>query len=514
VTPREFSIRLSSGWARITRPARPPATTAAYAAVPIGAFTHAPRATANIRTHIVRAVGRTLVLLAADLIAFRFLAAGLDLLRSARWLPTASRTIVNDRLPEGFLGGEQFAIALLISLAVVGCYGAGDRRRDSGRLMLACALAAALPLWNEVWIDPTAAAEQYALVALVVGGALCGTRALLDWGIDRYTQRPTARTLLVGQAAACAEQWRRSQRAEQQGFTYVGFVDTLGGESPAALGGLADLQRLLVELRADTIMLCGGMDEPTFTRVVKTALAAECQILSASRTLELGGLQPSIQWRRGQPFVELRAVALRGQQLVLKRLLDVLLAGAMLVVLAPVMALVAIAVRVGSEGPIVFGQRRLGRHGRSFRCYKFRSMYVDAEQRLRTDAVLYDEYVRNDYKLPEGHDPRVTDVGRVLRTSSLDELPQLWNVLKGDMSLVGPRPIVPDEIRHYEGDEPLLLMLKPGVTGAWQVNGRSSVAYPERTGVELDYVQRWSLVTDIGILLRTIPAVVARRGAH
>jgi exopolysaccharide production protein ExoY len=318
----------------------------------------------------------------------------------------------------------------------------------------------------------------------------------------------------VGPAKACAEQWGRHERAEQQGFTYVGFVDTGDQVSPDGLGGVSDLKRLLLELRADTILLCGQMDEATFTRVVKTALAAECQILSAARTLELSGLQPSILWRRGQPFVELRTVALRGQQLILKRLLDIVLSTALLIFFSPVLAVVAAAVRLGSDGPALFGQRRLGRHGRNFRCYKFRSMYVDAEHRLRTDPELYREYVRNDYKLPDGLDPRVTPIGRFLRKTSLDELPQLWNVIVGDMSLVGPRPIVVDEIRHYESDESLLLLLKPGITGAWQVNGRSTVAYPERSRMELDYVQSWSLVTDIRILLATAPAVLARRGAH
>ncbi len=181
---------------------------------------------------------------------------------------------------------------------------------------------------------------------------------------------------------------------------------------------------------------------------------------------------------------------------------------------APVMAAIAVAVRLGSPGPAVFGQRRLGRHGKSFRCYKFRSMYRDAELRLRNDAALYEEYVRNGYKLPPDKDARITPIGRFLRKTSLDELPQLWNVLTGDMSLVGPRPIVPDEILHYDAEAPMLLLLKPGMTGAWQVSGRSELRYPERTTVELEYVQNWSLKRDLAILLRTVPAVLAQRGAH
>jgi lipopolysaccharide/colanic/teichoic acid biosynthesis glycosyltransferase len=141
-------------------------------------------------------------------------------------------------------------------------------------------------------------------------------------------------------------------------------------------------------------------------------------------------------------------------------------------------------------------------------------MYTDAEQRLRSHPQLYRTYVENDYKLPEEVDTRITRIGRFLRRTSLDELPQLWNVLKGEMSLVGPRPIVPDEIRHYNGEASLLLTLKPGITGAWQVSGRSTLQYPERATVELEYVEQWSLLSDLWILLRTIPAVLTRRGAH
>jgi lipopolysaccharide/colanic/teichoic acid biosynthesis glycosyltransferase len=141
-------------------------------------------------------------------------------------------------------------------------------------------------------------------------------------------------------------------------------------------------------------------------------------------------------------------------------------------------------------------------------------MYVDAEERLRANEELYALYVAGDYKLPEDLDNRITRVGRFLRRTSLDELPQLFNVLRGDMSLVGPRPIVPDELRHYPQEGPLLLSLRPGLTGAWQVNGRSTVSYPIRADLELDYVESWSIAKDFKILLQTLPAVIAQKGAH
>jgi lipopolysaccharide/colanic/teichoic acid biosynthesis glycosyltransferase len=136
------------------------------------------------------------------------------------------------------------------------------------------------------------------------------------------------------------------------------------------------------------------------------------------------------------------------------------------------------------------------------------------EERLRANEELYALYVAGDYKLPEDLDNRITRVGRFLRRTSLDELPQLFNVLRGDMSLVGPRPIVPDELRHYPQEGPLLLSLRPGLTGAWQVNGRSTVSYPIRADLELDYVESWSIAKDFKILLQTLPAVIGQKGAH
>jgi exopolysaccharide biosynthesis polyprenyl glycosylphosphotransferase len=465
----------------------------------------------------VRGICRVVALLLTDFAAFEALRMTLA---TVRYSPTAARTVgavrtfVQSSMPEGYLGGWQFAAAMLLGLLVTGSYGAGDRRRDPSRVLAACGLATALPLWSRLWTEPALAAGQFVLTVTLMAIALVTGRLLLDAILWRYAPHPLARTILVGPAESCLEVWHQGEFAERQGFDLRGYVALDESVETAGARQLHEMQRRLVESRADTVMLCGQLDEATFTGVVRTAVMAECRVLATMRRLGQAGLQPTIVWRRGRPLVELRAVALRAHQLFVKRLLDIVLAAGLLAVFAPVIVAAALAVRVGSRGPIIYGQRRLGRHGRSFRCYKFRSMYPDAEQRLKTDPALYAEYLRNDYKLPDGDDPRITPVGRLLRRTSLDELPQLWNVLKGDMSLVGPRPIVPDEIRHYEAEGPMLLLLKPGITGLWQVSGRSNLAYPERTSVELEYVERWNLVADVGILLRTVPAVLMQRGAH
>ncbi len=198
-----------------------------------------------------------------------------------------------------------------------------------------------------------------------------------------------------------------------------------------------------------------------------------------------------------------------------KRILDLVGASLLLVICFPLLLVCVLLVKLGSRGPVFFSQERLGKRGRRFRILKFRTMYPDAEARLHADPALYQKYVENNFKLPKGEDPRIAPGGNFLRSTSLDELPQLFNVLKGDMSLVGPRPIVPPEIEKYGDCGPLFLSVKPGLTGYWQINGRSEITdYLERTALDLGYIRDQSLKTDVDILLKTIPAVLRRRGAH
>jgi len=200
----------------------------------------------------------------------------------------------------------------------------------------------------------------------------------------------------------------------------------------------------------------------------------------------------------------------RGQELA-KRAMDVALVLSLGLVLLPFLAVFSLATKASSPGPVLFKHLRIGRDGRPFYVLKFRTMHRDAEKRLERDPELYAEYLKNNYKLPR-RDPRMTSVGRHLRKSSLDELPQLWNVLTGQMSLVGPRPVVPEELACYGALAPAYMAVRPGMTGAWQVHGRSRVGYPERAYIDYDYVTNWSLLRDGKLLLQTIPAVTFSRG--
>jgi exopolysaccharide production protein ExoY len=196
-----------------------------------------------------------------------------------------------------------------------------------------------------------------------------------------------------------------------------------------------------------------------------------------------------------------------------KRALDLVLVLAVLPLVLPLGVLIALAVFASSRGRVLFGQERVGLGGRTFKMYKFRTMHREAEQLLQQDPRLWDEYVSNGFKLPRELDRRVTRVGRFLRRSSLDELPQILNVLAGTMSLVGPRPVVPAEVDNYGDRRNAYLSVRPGITGAWQVNGRSDIDYPERVEIDAEYVERWSVGLDVRILARTPLAVVSARGA-
>jgi len=170
---------------------------------------------------------------------------------------------------------------------------------------------------------------------------------------------------------------------------------------------------------------------------------------------------------------------------------------------------------LSSPGPVFFRQERIGKAGRRIRIYKFRTMHRDAEHILKSDPELYRRYVDSNYKLPKGRDPRITFIGRILRELSLDEIPQLINVLKGEMSLVGPRPVVPAEIDKYGDYASLLLSVQPGLTGQWQVSGRSDIVdYARRVRLDMEYIRDQSVARDLQILFRTVPAVLSREGAH
>ncbi|CAK8053666.1 sugar transferase [Eupransor demetentiae] len=199
---------------------------------------------------------------------------------------------------------------------------------------------------------------------------------------------------------------------------------------------------------------------------------------------------------------------------IIKRSIDIVVALLALICLSPIYLVIAILIQLErSTSRIIYAQKRVGLHGKVFKIYKFQTMLDDAETRLKADPELYALFVANGYKLPTNEDPRITRLGRILRKTSLDELPQFWNVLNGTMSLIGPRPVVKDELKEYGDQVDEFLSVTPGVFGLWQASGRSNIHYPERAQIELEYVKKQSFTFDCYVFLMNIIKVFEQEGA-
>jgi len=473
------------------------------------------RAQSNFRRHFLRGLRRFVILLVADLASFYLMRA---LVRAVRDYAVVGQTIstqVQHWLPAGILNGWQYAVALFVGLMVLGNYGPGDQRRDPKRLFLACALATALPLWMTIWSRGVElVAVQYALTTVLVWLGLVAERDLLNSVVHRIRPRPedTLRTLFVGPAEACRATAQSPAFAADSEYRPIGFVDTHIPPAQGALGHIVDFASVVHDTGAEAVVLCGYLTDGRFNDVVDAALTSGCKLLAVPRSIDIAGVEPTLVWRRDQPLVELTTPTLRGGQLIMKRLIDVVGGTVALILAAPIMLLVALAVKLDSRGPVFFRQNRVGRGGRLFKIFKFRTMVAGAHERREE---LLEQSIYPDRRLFKiVRDPRLTRIGRWLRRTSLDELPQLFNVLKGEMSLVGPRPPIPSEVELYEVHHYARFDVKPGITGPWQVAGRNQITdFEQIVSLETRYIRDWSVLTDIVMLFRTVAVVIRMRGA-
>jgi exopolysaccharide biosynthesis polyprenyl glycosylphosphotransferase len=229
--------------------------------------------------------------------------------------------------------------------------------------------------------------------------------------------------------------------------------------------------------------------------------------------LELRLSQLDVDTVGGIPVISLKQNAIQGFNGVFKRTIDLVLASTLLILGSPIILIAAIATKLDSPGPVFFGQVRVGKDGRLFKAWKIRSMKVNAEEELESLRQREDAAASDKIMIKLRDDPRRTRVGKFLRKTSLDELPQCWNVLRGEMSFVGPRPPVPREVLRYEDWHKARLQVVPGMTGLWQVSGRSFLDFEEMVMLDLYYIENWSPGLELKILLQTIPAVLTGRGA-
>ncbi|HEX3426900.1 MAG TPA: sugar transferase [Acidimicrobiales bacterium] len=328
------------------------------------------------------------------------------------------------------------------------------------------------------------------------------------------------RVLVVGSERQVADLVRHFRSAPYAGFQVVGACLPgwrkelhVGGESIPVVGTPESVAVAMRAMQADTVAVTDheALSNGALRRLGWQLERSGADLMVAPSVIEVAGPRISIRPVAGLPLLHVEEPTLTGVSRFLKSAVERVLAGALLLVLSPIMVLIGLAVRVSSRGPALFKQVRVGQGGRLFTVYKFRTMRqtAEAERAQLVAATTVDGLL---FKLP--NDPRCTRFGRFLRRYSIDELPQLWNVVRGDMSVVGPRPPLPSEVADYDDELRRRLLVKPGMTGLWQVSGRSDLSWKESIRLDLYYVENWSPSLDLVILAKTAVAVLRGAGAY
>jgi exopolysaccharide biosynthesis polyprenyl glycosylphosphotransferase len=450
--------------------------------------------------------------------------------------PAAARA--RERFARRMLGVADIAAATVtLAICVVALGGEQDRLPAPAVIVAAIgcvALAKALGLYerDELTIEPSTLDEVPRLFQLttlwaltvwlagepVLGGVLGRDQVLALWGgmtvaivlgrivARTITQRatPADRCLLVGEHEACMRAERKIREADGANARLVTIItsDEADHERKAldAIFQRPDLHRLIVAP--------GPGEQAGILDLVRAAKAVGLKVSVVPRMLEVVGSSVVFDDVEGMTLLGVRRFGLSRSSRVLKRATDLVGAAIGLVLLAPLLAVIAAAIKLDSRGPVLFRQQRVGHDGCKFPMLKFRTM-VDGAERQKA-ALRHRNEADGLFKIAD--DPRITRVGRVLRRTSLDELPQLWNVLRGQMSLVGPRPLVPEDDQRVEGWYRRRLHLSPGMTGRWQVLGSARIPLREMVKLDYLYAANWSLWLDVKILLRTLAFVASRRG--
>jgi exopolysaccharide biosynthesis polyprenyl glycosylphosphotransferase len=368
-------------------------------------------------------------------------------------------------------------------------------------------------------IDLSRSFVTFAVPGLAVGTVLLRYAARKGLVALRKNGRCTKRVVVVGRGGAALDLAAGLDRAAYAGLQVVavcvtpGDRQTVRNATTLPVGGLDEVVAVASRHRADAIAVTSASETAAeYLRRLSWQLEGTgMELLVAPGLIEVAGPRLHIRPLEGLPLLTVEAPRFEGWRRVVKEGLDRLIAVLAIVLLAPVLLTIAVAVKVTSDGPVFYHQERVGVHGRAFKMIKFRSMVVDADRRL---ATLQDANISDGLLFKMRDDPRVTRVGKILRRLSLDELPQLFNVLGGTMSLVGPRPPLPSEVAGYDQSVRRRLLVKPGLTGLWQISGRSDLPWEEAVRLDLRYVENWSLSLDMLILWKTGRAVLSRSGAY
>lgn len=364
-------------------------------------------------------------------------------------------------------------------------------------------------------------ARGWALLALASGLAVVGAERLVVRKVLHFARRrggDVTRTIVLGANQEASTIARTLEREGWLGYRVVGFVDDQAvgghdvGDGHPVIGTTAELKDLILEHDARLVLVAASaFDAAKLNRLFWELQDIDVDLQITSGTIDVLASRVTVQSVAGVPLLYVRRTGMDRVQRTAKRTVDLAASVAGLLVLAPLLGAIALWIKKDSPGPVFFRQVRVGRDHRHFRVWKFRTMVADAEAR-RPELEHLSQGPGLLFKLKD--DPRITRVGKRLRRFSIDELPQLFNVVRGEMSLVGPRPALPIEVEQYDEWIRNRLKVKPGMTGLWQVSGRAETTFSDYIRYDLFYIQNWSLSLDFWILWRTLRAVLSAEGAH
>lgn len=302
----------------------------------------------------------------------------------------------------------------------------------------------------------------------------------------------------------------RNHVLENTSCDFVGFLDDFK-KGDQVIGSIQNIEKLIARHKVQEIYITIPSEKNIINELITSIRKYDVQIKIIPELFELVTSSISFDQAYDYPCIEIVKTPLRGLNLFLKRAADIVLSLLGIIIISPILLIVALFIKLDSKGPVFIHQKRIGKNGAPFHMHKFRSMVNNAEE-LKEQLEKYNETDGPAFKMK--NDPRITRVGRFIRKFSIDELPQLFNVLKGEMSLIGPRPPLPNEVEQYSDFQWRRLDIRPGITGLWQVSGRSDITFDEWVKLDLYYIERWSISLELKILIKTIPVVLKGEGAY
>lgn len=426
---------------------------------------------------------------------------------------------LNWTTPAGIL--VAFAVVVPLLALATGIYTTGLRFEPATRVphLVGVITVAGMGLATSEFMGYTAGATPDDLLRLwftTVGLALVGRliAAPLYGLLFRHSHR--RKTLIIGSGFAAVLVAEKIETHPEFALETVGFIDdgprlTVRGREEPLLGSVNRIHELIDSSGAEVVIFGYTHNTTDEMLIALYQMPPKVEVLMMPRFFQFVSAGMRVQDLAGLPLLALHRRELTRSERVLKRAEDLVIGGLLSLLVLPFVPFIALAIKLGSPGPVFFKHERIGRRGKSFQMYKFRSMVNQSESDEKALAMLAEEDPRG---LKNKGDMRVTKVGAFLRKSSIDELPQLINVMRGDMSLVGPRPAVAEEVAAYDEWQKKRLSVAPGITGLWQVSGRSDVPFDERIWLDFMYIDSWSLYSDLSIVLKTIPAVLSTKGAY